>query len=112
MIEDHRYFATMKNNTIEEVDPRSINDAEFQKVSIKTEEELEMCIKQSPCVANLGNAITITVNDMDQKISYDLTLPLFCKLLLRNNKESKIALKYKTTARCLELKIDRNNVVY
>ena len=71
-----------------------------------------MCIKQSPCVANLANAINITVNDMDQQISYDLTLPLFCKLLLKNNKESKIAVKYKTTARCLELKIDRNNVVY
>ena len=88
MIEDHRYFATM-NNKIEEIHPRSINDSDFQKVSVKTEEELEMCIKQSQCVANLGNAVNIIVNDMDQKISYDLPLPLFCKLLLRNSKNRK-----------------------
>ena len=113
VIEDHRYFATMKNNTtIEEIDPSSINDAEFKKVSVKSEEELEMSIRQSPCIADLANATNITVNDMNQKISYNLTLPLFCKLLLKNNKESKLAVKYKTTARCLELKIDRNNVVY
>ena len=111
IIEDHRYFATM-NNKIEEIHPSSINDSDLQKVSVKTEEDLEKCIKQSPCVANLGNAVNIVVNDIDQKISYDLPLPLFCKLLLKNSKESKIDLKYKTTARCLELKIDRNNVIY
>ena len=100
------------NNKIEEIHPSSINDSDFQKVSVKTEEDLEKCIKQSPCVANLGNAVNIVVNDIDQKISYDLPLPLFCKLLLKNSEESKIDLKYKTTARCLELKIDRNNVIY
>ena len=70
-----------------------------------------MSIRQSPCIADLANATNI-VNDMKQKISYSLTLPLFCKLLLKNNKESKLDVRYRNTSRCLELKVDRNNVVY
>ena len=111
IIEDHRYFATV-NNQIEEMNPNSINKSDFEKVSVKTEEDLEKCIEQSPCVAKLGNAVNIVIDDIDKKISYDLPMPLFCKLLLKNSKESKLDIKYKTTARCLELKIDRNNVVY
>ena len=111
IIEDHRYFATV-NNQIEEMNPSSINKSDFEKVSVKTEEDLEKCIEQSPCVAKFGNAVNIVINDIDKKISYDLPMPLFCKLLLKNSKESKLDIKYKTTARCLELKIDRNNVIY
>ena len=111
IIEDHRYFATV-NNQIEEMNPNSINKSDFEKVSVKTEEDLEKCIEQSPSVAKLGNAVNIVIDDIDKKISYDLPMPLFCKLLLKNSKESKLDIKYKTTARCLELKIDRNNVVY
>ena len=111
IIEDHRYFATV-NNQIEEMTPNSINKSDFEKVSVKTEEDLEKCIEQSPCVSKLGNAANIVIDDIDKKISYDIPMPLFCKLLLQNSKESKLDIKYKTTSRCLELKIDRNNVVY